>query len=442
MADPAARLVRGPDGVVHQFPADATDAEISNALSAPPVTARGKPARSWTDLAVDTLPAAAGTLGGIVGGIGGTVAGMGVGGVPGAVGGAALGGAAGEALKQLINRARGAEAPATPFDAAKGIATQGAVQGASEAAGAGLMKGASMAAHGLMDFAIRPAPTLAEDFGDIAGTALKERLPVGNVLPGAKKGSQITKAALRDSAQTTRALVKGAEDAGTTFSAQDIAKPVTDLAANIAKQPISESETRQLSRMFMDYIRENPAQLTPTTVKDMKQAAQRIAKPIFRAINAGNPVPAGESLKASFNKAIADGAKDALETIPGVGASEARTQGLIGATKAIRRAEVRRMPLVAEIATPTAAAMVGGAHGLMSSDVSGATEGAGRGITAAMLLRALLSPRSTSRMALGLTEPAIQQVIRQMPRGAVYALLDQVTGPGSAPVAGPPETPR
>lgn len=130
------RRVKTPDGVTHSFPDDATDQEISEALSTPPVTARGKPTRSWTDMAVDLIPAVTGTVGGIVGGIGGTVLGMGVGGVPGAVGGAALGGGGGEAAKQLINRARGADAPTSPTEAAGDIALQGGVQGALEGVGA------------------------------------------------------------------------------------------------------------------------------------------------------------------------------------------------------------------------------------------------------------------------------------------------------------------
>lgn len=50
------RQVKTPDGVVHNFPDDATDQEISEALNAPPATGRttedGK-ARSWIDTAKD-----------------------------------------------------------------------------------------------------------------------------------------------------------------------------------------------------------------------------------------------------------------------------------------------------------------------------------------------------------------------------------------------------
>lgn len=124
------------EGKTQVFPSDATDAEISAALNAiPAANAAAVPkAKTWTDLAVSAIPAVAGTAGAVIGGIGGTVAGMGVGGIPGAAGGAAVGTAGGEALKQLINRARGADAPATMGEAASDIAIPAAEAGASTAA--------------------------------------------------------------------------------------------------------------------------------------------------------------------------------------------------------------------------------------------------------------------------------------------------------------------
>lgn len=424
------RLVKV-DGVVHAFPEDATDQEISDALKAPPGKARGKFARTWVDVAVDALPAAGGLAGGVIGGVGGTAFGMGVGGFPGAVGGAALGGGFGEASKQLINRVRGREAPTTSLEAAGDIALQAGVQGASEGVGLGAMKAGKMAAHGLMDFAIRPAPTVAKEFGDIAGTAIAERLPVGSIIPGTTKGSNLAQRALRESSGKTRDLLSKSDAAGERIGAEALARgPVSQLAGDIAKQPLSESELRQVSNLFAEYLETQPSQMRPTAVKDMKQAAQRIAKPIFKALNAGNAPPAGEALKAQFNKAIADGAKESLEQLPSVGAavgkSEARTQRLIGANKAIRQAEVRRLPLIAEVAAPVVGATIGGA-------TSGDPKSIGGGVGAAVLTRAMLSPRTTSRVALGLTNPAIQQAIRQMPRAAVYELLAKVTGTEIAP---------
>ena len=114
-----------------------SDADI-DAPATLAATGPAAPAQGWADTALEWLPTAGGVAGGIVGGIGGTVGGVGVGGVPGAISGATLGGAFGESARQLINRARGAQAPATPAEAATAIGVQGAIQGAGEATGAAL----------------------------------------------------------------------------------------------------------------------------------------------------------------------------------------------------------------------------------------------------------------------------------------------------------------
>lgn len=123
------------EGQIYNMPADATDAEISAFLGAIPAAnaAQAPKAKTWTDVAVNAIPAVAGAVGATIGGIGGSAFGMGVGGVPGAAGGAALGTAGGEALKQLVNRARGAEAPATMTEAATDIAIPALESGAATA---------------------------------------------------------------------------------------------------------------------------------------------------------------------------------------------------------------------------------------------------------------------------------------------------------------------
>jgi hypothetical protein len=150
------------EGKPNVFPADFTDAEISAALGAIPASnaASVPKARTWVDTAVNAIPKVTGTAGAIIGGAGGTAFGLGFGGIPGAAGGAALGAGAGEAAKQLINRARGADAPATSGEAASQIAipaaeagvTTGALGLAGKAASAvypSVVKGAAKAVDSL-----------------------------------------------------------------------------------------------------------------------------------------------------------------------------------------------------------------------------------------------------------------------------------------------------
>lgn len=179
--------VKGQDGQVYEIQSDhvPTAEEARRAVAAiggkrPGVVSAPSKPRTWTDTAVDALPAAGGTVGGVVGGLGGTVGGFGVGGVPGAIGGATVGGMFGESAKQLINRFRGADAPATMGQAAGDIALQGGVQGALEGAGqavtAGLVKGGQAVYRGYLKPSLSAKNLTKAD--QIVRTAIEEALPV------------------------------------------------------------------------------------------------------------------------------------------------------------------------------------------------------------------------------------------------------------------------
>jgi hypothetical protein len=399
--------------------------QIFATLNAEP---RQAPERTWADTAVDALPTVAGAAGGIIGGIGGTAFGMGVGGVPGAVGGAALGGATGEALRQLVNRARGAEAPATPLAAAKAIGTEGAVQGATEVAGAGLGGVAKVAGKALVENAVRPTMSLVREFPDVINTIVKERLPVGRSLPGVAKGSEQALAKLGEASRGVRELLAKADAAGTTFEASSlIQKPILELVDDIARQPLGDAQERQLGGMLDEFLRRNHGPLTPTAVKELKARAQAIAKPVYRAVEKGFPVTAEQSLNARFNAAVGTGAKESLETIAGVGEGEARKKSLIGATRALKQAENRRLSLAGELGS----AALGGAVGTAVTSLLGAGGGAEdslkNGVTGWLVARGIASPRSLSRGGLVLTSRQAQALLREFPRLADYVVREKGT---------------
>lgn len=359
----------------------------------------------------ELLPSLGGAAGGIVGGIGGTVAGMGVGGVPGAVGGAALGGGAGEALKQILQKLRGVEPPGTALGAAADIGKEGGIQAAYELAGQGIAKGAGAVGRSFMENAVRPPIGLVKEFPDVMNTIVKERLPVGGLF-GGPSGSQQAKTLLRKSASTTRGLLKGAEKAGTTFDTQQMmAQEIGDLALQIRSQPISGPDLKRLSDMAMTYVAEHGEMMTPRAVKDMKQAAQSLAKPVFKAQQAGGGVSADQAVGARFNEAIASGAKKALETISGIAESETRTKNLIGATRALRQAELRRLPAAAEGISVVAATM----GGLLQPN-SGLDDKLRNATLAWIVARGMASPRAISRAGLILTSAQAQAVMKQFPR--------------------------
>lgn len=404
-------------GIV-EFPEGTSEQTMREALSTLPqgVTPARASSRSWTDTAVDALPTVGGALGGFAGGVGGTVAGVGVGGLPGAIGGATLGGATGEAAKQLINRLRGAPAPTSASEAAQGIGTEGAIQGASEVAGAGLGAAARVGGKALMENAVRPTMTLVREFPDVVDTIIANRLPVGRILPGIAKGSEQAAAKLGAAGRSVRALLAKAGQAGTTFTGSDVAQPVVDLVQDLAKQPLGEAEQRRVAGMIQEFLDRHPGPLTPDAVKDLKQAAQAIAKPIYASASKGFPVTADQALGARFNSAIASGAKSSLETIPGVAAGEAQTQELIGATRALKSAENRRLSLMAEGASVAVGSGAGAALGQLLGPDSHLDGPLKQSVIGWLVTRGLLSPRSMSRGALVLTSQAAQAALRQFPR--------------------------
>lgn len=122
---------------------------------------------------IEASPVIGGTAGGIVGGV--------TGGIPGAVAGATIGGSGGEAVKQLYQHATGdPNAPRSSGDAAKGIATQGAIQGAIEGTGGLITKGVSKAATAVYRGYLKPslAGTELAKAREIVDTAIRENLPI------------------------------------------------------------------------------------------------------------------------------------------------------------------------------------------------------------------------------------------------------------------------
>ncbi len=135
------RLVQTPEGV-QEFPADATDVEISAALNAIPsanVPPKAK-ARTWADVGKDVARSAANALPAIGGIVGGAVSGGGTLGTA-TIPGVALGVGAGRGLRDLITESTGLEEPTTPtskaariaLDTGTAAATQAVLPGAIEA---------------------------------------------------------------------------------------------------------------------------------------------------------------------------------------------------------------------------------------------------------------------------------------------------------------------
>lgn len=320
------RTVKGPDGVTHVFPNDATDEEISAALDA--AQAKNPDERSWTDTAVDALPAVGGALGGIVGGVGGTAFGLGVGGVPGAVGGAALGGGAGEAARQLVNRVRGKPAPVTEQEAAAAIAKQAGIQGAAQ--GVGEVAGPLLSATGsrLMQSAAKPTLATLNTYSTTAPRLVKTLLDEGvNVTPeGLAKLNKVLGAS-RDELNTLLSQAPG------DINPLRVASRLSDTARKFANQVNPTSDLEAISKAGEEFL-EHPALAAKGTLSVPE--AQALKTGTYQQL-AGKY---GELSSASTEaqKSLARGLKEEIETlVPGAKDKNAYQSALMAARDAVSR---------------------------------------------------------------------------------------------------------
>lgn len=272
------------------------------------------------------LPAIGGAVGGLVGGAGGTVAGLGVGGVPGAIGGAALGGAAGEAAKQLINRARGAEAPATSTAAAASIGTQAAIQGGAEAVGAGLGAGMKVAAPWLMQKALKPTASLANEYRTTAPKLVKTLLDEGiNVTQGGVDKLQRLFDATNADIRAAVASAPGSIQKNT------VAARALETAAKVSKQVNPAADLQAVGDTVEQFVNHPvfKGNLSIPEAQAMKQGTyQQIGKKY------------GEVSSASIEtqKALARGLKEEIAAeVPGLAGLNTRDSELMAALDATGR---------------------------------------------------------------------------------------------------------
>lgn len=342
------RRVRTPDGTVHNFPDDATDAEISEALSAPPPTARGpEKTKSWTDMAVNALPMIGGAVGGVLGAMSGIPT-LGLTSGPAAVAGAGLLGAGGEAAKQLINRARGQDAPTTPGQAATDIGLQGATQAGAEVVGQGVSK--ALTGAGRMVYRGFLKPSLAKQSlgkaNQIVETALQEALPV------TKSGSAKAHGLINDLRGEVETMVDRASAKGETVDLGAVAQRVRIFARQKYFRPGRPLEDYEAALKVADALDAHPSlngttEVPLRTAQEMKvDMGQAIGDQNF-GLERGAVKTTQKVARSELRRQVELGtAAEGEGAVKGLNAREGR---LLDAAKAIARAvgrEENKSPLI------------------------------------------------------------------------------------------------
>lgn len=311
------------------------------------------PPRTWTDTAVDALPAVGGAVGGTVGGIGGTVAGFGVGGVPGAVAGATLGGATGEAARQLVNRVRGQAAPPTMGAAATDIGEQGALQGALEGAGQAVMPVVGKVAESVYRGYLKPSLSRVNlpKATQIVKDAIAEALPV------TKGGLQRADELIGELNGKVESLLSQAT--GRTVDLSAMANDVRAWATRTFDRPGRDPRDLKAALDVADRIDQhpsvNPSNLgnqmagNTTAAQVSMPAANQVKRDLQRSAADKFGVPTGSAETATEKYASSTMRKGIEAQVPEVGPLNARQSRLLDVAKSIARAtgrEENKSPLI------------------------------------------------------------------------------------------------
>lgn len=330
------------------------DLEQAGAVPAEPMPNVG-------EMALGAIPAAGGVVGGLIGGGTGMVGSMpvgGIGGWPGAMAGAAIGGAGGEAVRQLIARQLGMDAPASPQDAAMSIAAQGALNGVAEGSGTLARGAARTIGRSLMGDALRSSATAAKP-GIVRGTKSavdvmeRERLPVGKLPWEKESGFQRANKAVGESVAKTEAALSTSP---TKLTVRDV---VNEASSDLRKIKLRAANARQIDEVNQ-FVREAaqfgdtpgprggtvPRRLSLNELNDRKRTWQNMASQTYKTTERTGSTQAQSATLSSFQqdaaKALAAAANRLMQReVPEVAVQNQTSAELGTLRRAILEAEAR-----------------------------------------------------------------------------------------------------
>lgn len=329
------QIVTTPDGTEHEFPDNASPAQIRAALSsyikpvAQPSPSGGMPLTTM-GLIQKFLPALtagkaiAASQGPNLGGGIGALAGMPFG-WPGRVIGAGLGGAAGSLGS---NAALG-----HPLDPRQAL-TQAGIQAGMQGLGEGINAGELATAKGAMSAAVNPTEATLKTNPNVIGNLLQQRIAVGKGVMG-KVGSEATQAGLNASvASRNNAL----DQMGRTFKPADWFPDPESFVPKISGE--RDQEVAALQALKDKYLSNYPDVATSNEAFAAKQDLQNRAFAKGRQVKAGateSTLPIEQQyLRAAARRARGDLGED-------INNLDAKTQQWIGMNNAINRAEMAQL---------------------------------------------------------------------------------------------------
>jgi hypothetical protein len=381
---------------------------------------------SWADW----LPTAGGMIGGMVGK------------VPGVrIATAGIGGAAGEGYRQLVRHA--GEIPGAIEDVARNLVTeptatlrgfvegaesgakQAAIQGAIQAAGQGggelLTGAASKASPWLMNRALNLTDKLSREFPNMSSTMLEHALTVS------KGGLEQARAFLKAAKDTANAALTKAQAVGATVPITAATDGLQKTLVEVLNSADVEGGLATLATVERQIGGGRTGTLTPVAADALKRSLQTQSKQLYTAAKMGQGKP-NVTVRAQALADMAESLNDAIGTITtkagaeGYRAANASAQELIGAVRGISKGIRPGSNLYQAMVRPGVGAVIGGVSGAQT----GGWEG---GVAGSLVGGAMTSPAGMSRLAVALSRPGVQAILRQSPRlAAAIASLQAMDG--------------
>lgn len=329
------------------------------------------------------------------------------------VGLASAGGAgAGLAAKQIADRDI-APAPTVAANA-KEMVAQGVTGAVGEGVGRAAAAVAKPAGRWLMDRAFNPTDRLAREFPNLSDTAIEHAITVSN--GGMDKARQLLGAAKA----VANGAISRADQAGASVPLSAAKDGLQITLGKIASSSDIAGDMKTLATVERNIGVGRQSTLTLTEADALKTQLQREAKIAYAASRAPNGTPAlaveaeaKKDMATTLNAAINAAAEKA--GFPGYAEANGTARDLIGVNRAMLRATQSGPNVVRMMVRPGVGAVVGSALGYEEGHPGlGALAGA-----------YATSPGSMSRLSILLSHPIAKQLLRQVPRPILQALLDK-----------------
>jgi len=300
---------------------------------------------------------------------------------------------------------------------AEGVLGGGVTGGLMNAAHPALGVGQKIARR-LVSGLLKPKEAVKDSFGGwqaLAGTLLENRAPI------TQGGLRKIRGRLADSRNTAMGLVKAAEKAGTQgVVPRDVIREFKPVIQELRKrvdigQADNLSQVGDRGRALLKTAGRSGGDIPLTHAQALKETAQEASSGAYRAIERG--LQKQLSADDLLDTAVARGLRHGIERkVPGVGAQNATTQGLIGVRRALKDALKREANTLA----------IGGAKDFLATaaGVGAGVAGAGAGaVPIGLATRLLATPSTGSMAAIALNEASKTGVLDGATRAALLALL-------------------